>query len=161
MRSITTKMNVRFTANFTIVYTSPGPVHNQLPAAAALSAASQPMQQPQPPQLPQPPLAMSSGEEEVEVEDELKDSDLPTHPLQRHAKARLQRHRPCSQLASWHNSENPPQPFRESRPERELLEKTTWTSQNTRMMTRTALTGSSGRKRWIMRSAHSSMPALG
>jgi len=83
MQSITAERNVRFTADFTTVYTSPRPVHNQQLAAVALSVASQPVQQatpvqqPQPSQPPQLPSAMSSREEEVEVEDKLKDSNLP------------------------------------------------------------------------------------
>src|SRR5882672_9509399 len=40
MWSITVERNVRFTADFTIVYTLPGPIQDLLPAAPAQSATS-------------------------------------------------------------------------------------------------------------------------
>src|SRR6267142_6515317 len=88
MWSVTAERNVRFTADFTTVYTLPRPIQDLPPATPAPNPISQPAlqvvlqtppaQSSQPPQRPQPPLATSSGEEEVKVEDKLEDSNSPT-----------------------------------------------------------------------------------
>src|SRR6266850_4601674 len=87
-QSVTAERNVRFTADFTTVYTSPRLIQDLPPTSPALNPISQPAlqaapqtplaQSSQPPQRPQLPPATSSGEEEVKVEDKLEDSDLPT-----------------------------------------------------------------------------------
>jgi hypothetical protein len=88
MQSVTTERNVRFTADFMTVYTSPGPMHNQLLTSPVQSMPPQHTQplvpqtvQTPPASLPQHlqlPPAMSSGEEEVEVEGKLNKDELPS-----------------------------------------------------------------------------------
>jgi hypothetical protein len=85
-RSVTTERNVWFTADFSTVYTLPGPVHDPLPTSPAQStpplqaqhlAPQTPPASP-PEQMQPPPPAMSSSEEEVEVEGKLNEDKPPS-----------------------------------------------------------------------------------
>jgi hypothetical protein len=76
--SVTAERNVRFTADFTIVYTLPRPVLDLLPTSLVQSAPplqAQPLASQTPPTSPPATL---SGEEEVEVEGELDEDELPS-----------------------------------------------------------------------------------
>src|SRR6267142_598588 len=111
VRGITVERDVRFTTDFTTVYTSAPPLGRvgQAPAPAALPAPAQVPPPPTPiapaasqqsaPQqpVPLPPPATSSGEEEVEVEDELDDEAAgPAAPKKRKGKGPA---RPEAQVA--------------------------------------------------------------
>jgi|SRR6266850_1824381 len=87
----TTEQNVRFTVDFTTIYTSASPLKSQTqpvppttntpPTATQLPLLPTPQtqtpQMQQPPQWPQPLPATDSGEEEIEVKDKLIEEDLP------------------------------------------------------------------------------------
>jgi hypothetical protein len=85
MQSVTMERNVQFTADFTTVYTLPGPVHNPLPTSL-VQTTPPPWAQPLAPQTPptslpeqmQPPPATSSGKEEVKVKVKLDEDEPPS-----------------------------------------------------------------------------------
>src|SRR5487761_336488 len=95
-RSVSVERNIRFTADYTTVIASPPPLKSPTPQTPP--ALPGPSQQAAPAPAAQPPPATDSGEEEVEVEDEL-DEEPPSKsaPRKRKGKAPAQAVQPTRQ----------------------------------------------------------------